>query len=191
MDESTKATIGKYQAKLAALDEQSRKIKTAINGLCELEGEPPMYSDADLDGESAVALTIIRPDQFFGRPLATVVREILAARAQRNMGAISLDDLYTTMSQGGFAFEGKDEALKKRTLAITLGKNPAFARVPNTGHVGLSEWYPNAKRKPSQNGTNGGDSSSDDTDSAETVPSKANSGTPEEFTMKDAPEDLK
>lgn len=155
MDESTKATIEKFQAKLAVLDGQARKIKMAINGLCELEDEPLMYPDADGNtAEAAVRPLTIRPDQFFGRPLATVVREILTPRGQNQQGAIPLDELYALMTQGGFALEGKDDVAKKRTLAITIGKNPAFARIPSTGDVGLADWYPTVKkeRKPAASG---------------------------------------
>jgi len=187
MDDSTKATIEKYQAKLAVLDTQSRKIKIAINGLYELESEEPPYKDIEeTQGSSSRPLTI-RPDQFYGRPLATVVREILNARNQREQGAISLEDLFEIMTQGGFDFEGKDEMNKRRTLAITIGKNPAFVRVPNSGHVGLSEWYPNAKSPRKGNGK----------DSAETVEEKTEAeptsqtlppGVPKVFSTEGMPE---
>jgi len=154
MDESTKVTVDKYEAKLAVLDAQSRKIKTAINGLYELEGEPIPYPDAENAASETVSRSVtIRPDQFFGRPLATVVREILGVRSQRQQGAIALDELFATMLSGGFDFEGKDDATKKRTLAITVAKNPAFVRVPSSGHIGLAEWYPNAKKKPAATST--------------------------------------
>ncbi|HXT12101.1 MAG TPA: hypothetical protein VN873_11110 [Candidatus Angelobacter sp.] len=154
MEESTKITVEKYQAKLAALDAQSRKIKIAINGLYELEDEEVPYPDVDNASQDATARPMtIRPDQFFGRPLATVVREILGVRSQRQLGAIALDELFALMLSGGFDFEGKDETTKKRTLAITLAKNPAFVRVPSSGHIGLAEWYPNAKKKPAATST--------------------------------------
>jgi hypothetical protein len=154
MEESTKITVEKYQAKLAALDAQARKIKTAINGLYELEGEEIPYPDAEnASAEASNRPMTIRPDQFFGRPLATVVREILGVRSQRQLGAIALDELFAIMLSGGFDFEGKDDSTKKRTLAITVAKNPAFVRVPSSGHIGLAEWYPNAKKKPAATST--------------------------------------
>lgn len=153
MDEATKATIDKFRLKLEGIEAQARKIKIAINGLCELEGEPLMYPDADADGQaggfSASSFPIQRSDQFFGRPMATVAREILAWRATKQLGAVSLEELFAVMVQGGFDFEGKDEGTKKRGLASTLGKNPAFTRVPSSGHIGLAEWYPNAREKRS------------------------------------------
>ncbi len=121
----------------------------------ELEDEVPPYPDVDQDASVAAARSLtIRADQFFGRPLATVVREILTPRAQNQQGAMPLDELFAVMTKGGFDLEGKDETAKKRTLAITIGKNPAFLRVPNSGDVGLADWYPNVKkeRKPSSPG---------------------------------------
>jgi hypothetical protein len=41
-----------------------------------------------------------RSDQFFGRPMATAAREILEQRGARNLGAISLDELFETMKGG-------------------------------------------------------------------------------------------
>ncbi len=119
MDESTKVTVDKYQAKLAVLDAQTRKIKTAINGLYELEDEVPPYPDVDQDASVAAARSLtIRADQFFGRPLATVVQEILTPRAQNQQGAMPLDELFAVMTKGGFDFEGKDETANMGTVAI-------------------------------------------------------------------------
>jgi hypothetical protein len=146
MDDSTKVTVDKFRAKLAGLEAQCKKIKVAINGIYELEGETIPYPEVDSEAENAASPQTIRPDQFFGRPLATVVREILNSRSERQLGAISLEDLFAVMLQGGFQFEGKDEATKRRALAITVGKNPAFVRLPNSGHIGLADWYPSAKR---------------------------------------------
>ena len=110
-----------------------------------------------------------------------------------------MDDLYAIMTQGGFALEGKDEVAKKRTLAITIGKNATFARVPNTGHVGLAEWYPNAKRKSSQNGTGASEAEPEESTAAATTPPHADKNveyarklqeTPI-FTTEDGPEDVK
>ncbi len=148
MDLNTKTTIEKLQAKLAELDGQTRKFKIAINGLYTLEGEPVPYPDIEgerpgLNGTSKT----IRPDQFYGRPMATVAREILEERKKWGEGAIAPRDLFETMEKGGFEFEGKDDASKLKSLTITLAKNPAFAKVPNSGHIGLADWYPNSKKE--------------------------------------------
>src|SRR5439155_5537146 len=115
------------------------------NIFCEIEGEAPMY--ADVGADRAKPLAAFRSDQFFGRPMATAAREILEQRGVRNFGAISLDELYDTMKAGGFDFENKNDQIAKRNLAITLAKNPAFTRVPANGFIGLTQWYPNVKKK--------------------------------------------
>jgi hypothetical protein len=79
--------------------------------------------------------------------LTNAAREILEQRATRNLGAISLDELFNTMKAGGFAFDNNNEQIAKRNLAITLAKNPGFTRVPANGFIGLTQWYPNVKKK--------------------------------------------
>ena len=145
MDSTTASTIDKIQAQIDILEEQIDKKKETINTLCELEGEPVRYPDVGED--RAKPLTAFRSDQFFGRPMATAAREILEQRGARNLGAISLDELFDTMKAGGFAFDNKNDQIAKRNLAITLSKNTAFTRVPANGFIGLTEWYPNARRK--------------------------------------------
>src|SRR5437773_11001322 len=120
MDTTTSATIDKIHAQIGVLEEQIDKKKEAINMLCELEGEPIMYPDAGSD--QGKTLATFRSDQFFGRPMATAAREILEQRGTRNLGAISLDELFDTMRAGGFAFENNNEQIARRNLAITLAK---------------------------------------------------------------------
>lgn len=144
MDAAIQNTIDKIHTQIGVLEEQIDKKKEAINMLCELEGDPILYPDVGSD-QSRAPLAF-RSDQFFGRPMATVAREILEQRGTRNLGAISLDELFDTMKSGGFAFDNNNEQIAKRNLAITLAKNPNFMRVPTSGHIGLAVWYPNAKR---------------------------------------------
>jgi alanyl-tRNA synthetase len=146
MDESTQKMIDKVQDQILKLEDQITTKKKLVNQLCEVDGEAPLYPDTD--SASSVISATIRPDHFFGRPLATVVKEILEARKTRNQGAISLNDLFEILKSGGFQFDTKDEIGAKRGVAITIAKNPAFMKVPNNGYIGLAEWYPNVKKKP-------------------------------------------
>lgn len=164
MDEAIKAVIQKYESQLAPILEEmaplvikANKIKDRINGLYELEGESIPYPEASAalapaavqSDQSSKTFPITRKDQFYGKPLATVVREILEWRGSRDMGAIPLDELFDLMKQGGYGFEGKDDSTKKRILASAIGKNTiAFARVPNTGDIGLAEWYGIKRKRP-------------------------------------------
>jgi hypothetical protein len=136
--------IAKAQDKLRGLEADVLKTKEFINQLREFEGQAPLY--ADLAVKSDTSLSNIRSDQFYGRPLATVVREILEMRRAAGQGAISVKELYAKLVDGGYKFESADEDNARRVLRISLTKNPAFHKIPN-GDYGLSEWYPNAPRK--------------------------------------------
>src|SRR5438876_10020636 len=109
METATQSAIEKIQAQIEALEEQIEMKKKAINIFCEIEGEAPMY--ADVGADRAKPLATFRSDQFFGRPMATAAREILEQRATRNLGAISLDELYDAMKAGGFDFENKNDQI--------------------------------------------------------------------------------
>ena len=146
MDSTTQATIEKIRAQIGGLEEQILKHKQMVNALCVLENEPQMYPAEELQTNSS-GNTGFRSDQFFGKPMATAVKEILEQRGARNLGALSLDDLFDTMKAGGFQFDNNNEQIAKRNLAITLSKNPAFMRVPSNNNIGLAEWYPNVKKK--------------------------------------------
>lgn len=156
MDSTTQATIDKIRTQIRTLEEQIEKKKEAVNLLCEMEGEPAMYNDIK-SATTAVSMTAFRSDQFFGKALATAVKEILEQRAARNLGAISLNELFDTLKAGGFEFDNSNDQIAKRNVAITLSKNTAaFMKVPSNGHIGLAEWYPNAKKKKEKPaGTNG------------------------------------
>jgi hypothetical protein len=144
MNEAIASTIAHLQAGMKPLEDQLAAKKKLINALCAEVGEPPIYSD--VDAPASVSNGVIRADQFFGRPLATVAREILERSKSSGKGAMPLTELYEVMKSGGFEFATKDETNAKTAVATTLGKNPGFIKVPNTGHWGLAEWYPGAKR---------------------------------------------
>lgn len=120
---------------LKALDTQRTELVRTINMLHKRMGKPeiPLPGDTPAPGSQA-----IRPDQFFGRPLATAVTELLEARRS----AIPLDEIVEALLTGGHQFKGEHP---KRTLAIAISKNRKFLSVPNTDAVGLREWYPTAK----------------------------------------------
>ncbi len=155
MDTTTQATIEKITAQISVLEEDVRRHKALVNTLCLLDGDPPIYPDAELASTSVPVK--FRSDHFFGRPMATAAREILEQRFARNLGAISLNELFETMQAGGFEFDNNNDQIAKRNLAITLSKNPAFTKVPSSGDIGLTEWYPNAKKKKDKTGAAAGE----------------------------------
>src|SRR5437879_3744588 len=133
MEVTTQKTIEKVKTQIDALEEELVKKKEMVNSLYEMEGEAPVFKDVARN--SSTSAITFRADQFYGRPVATSVKEILEQRHARNLGAIALDELFKTMKEGGFVFENKDEKIAKRNLAITLSMNPAFMRIPS-GHIG-------------------------------------------------------
>jgi hypothetical protein len=136
-------TIEMVQGQIRGLESDLSEKKRMVNSLCSLIGRPAMYANTEPVGGSAVG---IRADEFYSRPLATVVRSILEKRQAIGLGAASLDELYEAMVQGGFRFEAKNDGTAKRSLSVSLAKNnTTFHRVPN-GHIGLLEWYPDAKK---------------------------------------------
>jgi hypothetical protein len=147
------------------------ETKKTINGMRKLIGEPPMFPDADVAPSGQVGS--FRSDQFYGQPLSTVVRQILEARKDANLGSAAVNELYQAMLAGGYKFETANEENAKRVLRISLTKNSSiFHRLPN-GEYGLRSWYPTVKDgkegkpKAASNGTDqkadppGGDDPSD------------------------------
>ena len=118
-DEFVDKTIEKAKAQVAALAEQLRVKKLMVNGLCEMADRPPFYTDIDV--ETKPTSIVQRDDEFYGKPLATVVRTILDRRQASNLGAASVNEIYAAMVDGGYHFGGKNEDNNKRGLYVTLG----------------------------------------------------------------------
>lgn len=143
-------TITDLEKRLKELETEEQRIKTAINCLCEVMGQPRKYEETTTERHQA---NDTRPDQYYGRPLATVTAEVLEKRREAGTSAATLDQLFTELSRGGFKFEGKNEGIQKRGLAISMSKNPKFHRLPN-GTWGLTEWYPKAKENKEKEAEN-------------------------------------
>jgi hypothetical protein len=144
MASETDSLIAKAQEKLVGLEAETQKMKNFINQLCEFDGRPAIYVDVATKQETVSGS--LRSDQFYGRPLATVVREVLEMRRAANLGPASVTDIYGRLVDGGYKFDTSNEHNAKRGLRISLTKNPAFHKLPN-GDYGLTEWYPAAPRK--------------------------------------------
>ena len=140
-------TIEDLSGQLRQQEDKVTQLKRTINDLCGLAGLPKRHPEAD--DATSVSLGAIRSDSFYGRPLATVIREYLQMRKAGAMGAASVNEIYDALTRGGYAFDTKDPDNAKRGLRASLSKNPAFHKVP-TGDYGLTEWYPAAKEKPKE-----------------------------------------
>jgi DNA-directed RNA polymerase delta subunit len=139
-------TIEQAKDEIRKHEEAVVSNKKLINQLCGFAGLPQEYQDAELQVASTVAVTI-RRNVFFGRPLATCVREYLELRKDKPVKEATLDEIIDALETGGFDFTkiSEDPNQYKRGLAITLAKNPQFHRLPNADW-GLLSWYPNIKR---------------------------------------------
>jgi hypothetical protein len=142
-------TIADLQDKVRKQEEELIQTKRMINGLCAHAGMDAIYPDADLQQRQGVTLGVLRSDLYYGRPLATCVREYLEMRRAANKGAAPLEDIISALETGGYDLPSisADKDGQKRGVAISLAKNNStFHRLPN-GDWGLAAWYPNAREK--------------------------------------------
>lgn len=131
---------------ISAEEHKLAGLKRMANMLCERMGDPPMFSDPEAESTRASAL---KPDQYYGKPLATCVQDFLG----RMRTAKSVEEILKGLERGGFDFKstGWKENDRLRSLAISLAKNSkTFHRVPN-GMVGLLEWYPDVAKRQEAN----------------------------------------
>ncbi|OGP20090.1 MAG: hypothetical protein A2X91_09900 [Deltaproteobacteria bacterium GWB2_65_81] len=137
-----RAAVEQLTAELEDLLRQATKKKEAINVLYESMGEETPYKDV---GSEAAGARTLRPDQYYGKPFASVAQEFLNMRKR----ACTSEEITKGLEQGGFDFTWK-EGDRNRVVAVSLAKNTAvFHRLPN-GTFGLLEWYPEAQRKKAE-----------------------------------------
>lgn len=143
MSEHVEKTIAEYRALIEAQESLLRDKKRVVNDLCEMAGLPKTYADVDLQPKATTGG--FRSDQFYGKPLASSVRQILEARFASNLGPATIYEIFDVLKAGGYAGEGTDEVMR-RGVSISIAKNTAmFHRLPND-KIGLLSWYPNAKK---------------------------------------------
>lgn len=143
MAEGINKAIEELERKLEGIMRQASDIKKAINQLLALDDQPIRYEDTDAQIKDKVS---IAPDQFFGKPLATAVRDFLNLRGQ----AVPLTEIHKVLKQGGFQFT-ENEKLQLRGLSISLSKNSqTFVFIKGSNAYGLREWYPDLKEKGEQ-----------------------------------------
>jgi hypothetical protein len=123
---------------------ETAAIKRVLNSLYKAAGQDEPYPDIDED-TGARGLSI-RSDEFHGRALATVVEEYMRKRRAANTSPPTVREIYDALMEGGYEFETDNVENAKRSLRISLSKNPKFYRLPQ-GQYGLREWYPKARRQ--------------------------------------------
>jgi hypothetical protein len=169
--------VSKLEGAIEALQEelqiqmnQVADTKRMINSLLRRIGKEPQFPDEAAE-QAGVGSFRIRPDQFYGRALATSVEEFLEYR-KKTTGeqACTPADIMAGLEAGGFDFkaQGWKDNDRLRSMSITLGKNPKFHRLPN-GTIGLLSWYPNIvakKERSPKNGTTEADDAKEGSDAA-------------------------
>jgi hypothetical protein len=169
--EMLKSQIAEIDSSIGPMLEK-RKTKAALaNATAADAGLQLPFPDADattLSINTPPPSDIVQPDQYTGKKMATACREIMQRRKARGLGPIQIEELYTQLKTGGYAFRaiGKDNGIT--SLSTTLGKNGQFRRVPGSASLwGLAEWYGAAqtRRKAA-----GGAADDQDDEESETPP---------------------
>jgi len=129
---------------LEKLEEQEKTVietKKMINSLLHMSGEKPRFIEEELKQTN----NVLRPDQFYGKPLATAIRSYLELGGKT---ARSLDEIFNALRDGGFDFTVNEWKEKDwlRNLSISISKNKVFHRITTNGYIGLLEWYPEVKK---------------------------------------------
>jgi hypothetical protein len=156
MDAEFVAVISKLEEQLRAQEKQIAETKRTINQILKVAGQPARYTD--INATTTASVTNIHGDAFYGRPLATVVREYLEMRKASNLGSATVNDIFEALTRGGYQFETKNDENAKRGLRISLTKNAAtFHKLPS-GQYGLLDWYPEKKNERQRSGVVDGNS---------------------------------
>ena len=130
------AVVATLAEKIQAKYKDIAELKRAANTICRDAGKEIPFTE-----ETEPEITVggrVRPDEFYGKGVATAARLYLEKRKQ----AASGEEILKALQDGGFDFQGlgwKGNLL--RPLAMSLSKNTAqFHRLPN-GMFGLTGWY--------------------------------------------------
>jgi len=155
-------TIETLETKITEHERAILKLRSTINDLCVAANMPAKYQlNGDVgDSPSPVKLLgAIKPDQFYGKPQATAVRDALNMLRAAGRAPATVDAIYDVLIAGGFAFPTKAREASIQGLTVSIGKNSAiFVKLPN-GLIGVTDWYggPRARQRPrtSANGDQG------------------------------------
>lgn len=124
------------------------EAKKTLNSLCQMVGKQPLY--AIEEKTQSANFGELRGDEYYGKPLATVITKILQKRNAKGIGPASIREIFDEMKAGGYLFETKNDNNSMRGILSSMTKNQKFHKLP-TGNWGLKEWYPAAKEPQKDN----------------------------------------
>lgn len=163
--------IADLDSKLLEQEKVVAQTKSSINLILSLAGRTPRYSQEELDTGTASGprgTREITRNEFYGKPLAACVREILERRAANgSVREATLEEIFAALEQGNYDLKkhGTDRDGMRRGVAISLAKNTkAFHKLPN-GDFGLVEWYSSIRKErkgPKDSGGDGADEADED-----------------------------
>lgn len=142
MSNNLQNAVEEMQTTLQAKLDEVVDLKKAINTLCGIMGQEPLY--ADVEEEQAKGMKgPARPDMYFNKPVATAARMYLESVGH----AVQSEDIIKGLEAGSFDFKalGWTEKTRLRNLSISLAKNTSvFKRLPG-GMFGLVKFYDDDK----------------------------------------------
>jgi len=136
-------TFADLEQMVADHEASAARAKAIINELCVKHGLPARYAPSELESRSGGTFKI-RSDQFHGRPMATCVKELLEMRRAANLGPATINEILDSLIEGAYEVGAKNTQIARVSLYNSLGKNPAFYKLPNK-QWGLRAWYPSAE----------------------------------------------
>lgn len=145
--------------KIAGFEAEIARLRIFVNEADKLNGREPRFGDVYAaqavvgGGGGGHRGKRWQAGDFFNKPFATAVRQILVARyeAAGAPSPASVEEVYDALVQGSFGFETSGQDAQRNSIKISLGKNSAmFVRLPNSDRYGLADWYgkkPKLQRK--------------------------------------------
>jgi len=128
MSEHVERTLEMVVGQIADLQRQLSEKKKIANGLCQLAGHPPMFEDE----EAVTTGTALRPDEFYGRPLATVVQEVLERRRRSGLGAATVRRFLKPCLAVASTSTPRTQKMRSAVFTIHSRKIRSFTVFPTT-----------------------------------------------------------
>jgi len=147
MKDVLKATYELYESKLQGLFDETVETKKMLNRLAKDMGRTDMPYP-DVTPESIGGGAKIKPDQFYNKPLATAVRELLEIRGE----ATAWEEIVRVLREGNFDLpktrQAEDEA------RMTVLRNTGNFALVGGNYFGLKSWYPESKKSKGEKKSN-------------------------------------